>query len=118
MGYDKKGYFKSVLKGRSLFRPKHKEVNEQCVSCPFRAGNDKEFGKILDKLAELHGVKRNSTKFSRLMVLQEATINGEFVCHYTAYNTDWSSKDQSEHRQCVGATQWFKTHAPGQYKEK
>lgn len=30
--------------GRQLFLPKYRELAEQCASCPFKDGNDKEWG--------------------------------------------------------------------------
>jgi hypothetical protein len=43
----------------------------------------------------------------------EATTRGDFVCHHTAYEGEGMElKTRSQHRQCPGATAWYKTHLP------
>lgn len=87
----------------------------QCPSCPFAKGNDKEFGAVMTKLARAHGEENPvPLSVSRAMVRMEiSNMGGDFVCHFTAYNIDdMSLKPRTEHRQCPGATKWFKEHAP------
>jgi hypothetical protein len=109
----KKPTKKQMLAARALFRPKHKELPEQCVSCPFRKGNDKEFQAIVDKLAAANG-EANPAPLTvvRATIRMDATRVGEFICHHTAYDADMELKDRSHRRQCPGATAWYKSHTP------
>jgi hypothetical protein len=101
-----------VINLRALWRPKRKEVPEQCKSCPFRKGNNKEFGEIIKKLGKSHGVDKPSVAVARASVKMEATQIGDFVCHLTAYNPDMTLRPKSKNLQCKGATEWFKAHGP------
>jgi len=94
---------------RSLFRPKLPQLKEQCVSCPFRNGNDAEFDEIIKKLdPRLKGKKLRRTAFvARLRIRAEAETIGEFACHHTAYDSEMRLRPESERRQCPGATQVF-----------
>lgn len=95
---------------RLQFRPKLRELKEQCVSCPFRDGNDKEFGAICSKLVG-GGTKKKVTKAqvakARAQIRDEATRLGDFACHCTVYDADMNLKPHSERRQCPGATKHF-----------
>lgn len=97
---------------RQLFRPKLKELSEQCASCPFRNKNHKAWTAVVNRLAEASGVEPNSPLIARAMIRGEASRFGDFICHCTAYNPDMTLRDPSEHRQCPGATEWFRTHLP------
>lgn len=33
----------TLIEARKLWMPRYKEMPEQCISCPFREGNDAEF---------------------------------------------------------------------------
>jgi len=100
-----------VLAGRALFRPKIPECETPCPSCPFSNGNDKEFGAVMNKLAVATGEEFPvPTSVSRARVRMELQHNGDFICHFTAYNIeDMSLKPRKGHRQCPGATKWYKT---------
>lgn len=103
-----------MLAARALFRPKLPELPEQCVSCPFRSGNDKEFSEICVRLAMTRpedGPPAPVT-VARARIRMETTLRGEFICHGTAYTRDMALRPQSDHKQCPGATKWFKTHLP------
>lgn len=96
---------------RRFWKPKREEVSEQCASCPFREGNDAAFGGIMRKLYkqfELDPPTPAEISASRECVKRELEHSGDFVCHLTAYNPDMSLKDGCEHRQCAGATKWWK----------
>jgi hypothetical protein len=100
------------LQGRSLWRPKLKEVAKQCDSCPFRDGNDKEFGEYLTKLRNSFGfvgpAKPFDILYARRQVTSERRFSGDFACHHTAYHPDMTPRDPSEHRQCPGASKLFR----------
>jgi hypothetical protein len=91
---------------RLLFRPKHAPLKEQCVSCPFRDGNDTEFAQVIQKLdPTLKGKKLlRHTLAARLRIRDEAKTIGEFSCHHTAYDADMNLRPERERRQCPGAT--------------
>lgn len=98
---------------RTFWRPKRPEVPAQCISCPFRTGNDKEFGDILKKLAIGLNHKRKvgpkTIIAARFRVKMECHEQGDFVCHGTAYEADVTTqRPVTEQRQCVGATEWFR----------
>lgn len=102
---------------RKFFLPKTKEVTEQCVSCPFRAGNDEEWRAILSKLRAAKGLPGEITKGhaarTRNEVHEDCANQGEFRCHHSVYNPDMTMKPVSEHRQCKGATLWFRGEEVG-----
>lgn len=99
---------------RSLFLPKLPELKEQCPSCPFRDGNDAEFGAIVQKFASLQAHRhidgedlRAETLVARARVKADVEQMGDFHCHCTAYDDEMNVKPLSEHRQCPGATRYF-----------
>lgn len=109
----KKPTLTQLLSMRKLFRPKLSELKEQCPSCPFREGNDKEFGAICMSLASLHQEEYPAPlAVARRRIQEEVARFGDFICHCSAYNGDMSLKVTKENRQCPGATKWFKTHPP------
>lgn len=100
-----------VLRARKLFRPKLAELPVQCASCPFREGNDSEFAAVCEKLAVTGGFEAQGVSQVRASVKREVAEHGDFACHGSAY-LDGERRDDSEHRQCPGATQWFKSNVP------
>lgn len=95
---------------RKCWRPKLKELPEQCISCPFRTGNDKEFGEIVAKLRAAHGLPaptKADVGFTRINLRLELKHSGDFICHGTAYTPAMAQRDPSCHRQCPGATAYF-----------
>lgn len=100
-----------VLRGRKLFRPKLPELPQQCVSCPFREGNDREFQAVVVDLAIAADLQTRDLSKIRESVREEVSEHGDFACHGSAY-LNGERRDNSEHRQCPGATEWFKTHVP------
>jgi len=100
------------LNPRALWTPKRREVPAQCASCPFRVGNDKEFSGILSKLKAKLGlkpsVKRPEVVAARCQVRMDLEHTGDFACHHTAYDEAMNERPASEHRQCAGATRWFR----------
>lgn len=97
---------------RPLWRPKLKELPEQCASCPFRKDNDKEFGAIIDRLrrsAGQHGrMTRGHVQFARLGLYADALERGDFLCHHTVYDEKMNYKPEHERRQCPGATKLYR----------
>lgn len=95
-----------------MFRPKLKELDEQCPSCPFRKDNPVEFGEIVARLREKHGIPGTPHPMdvlkSRMEVRQTGLQTGDFICHCTAYDKDMNEKPASSHRQCPGATAAFR----------
>lgn len=89
--------------------PKLKPVKTQCASCPFRHGNNAEFGTIVKKVCESSRVKFTKKKIAnaRMSIRIECNDRIDFACHNTVYESDMSLKDRSEHRQCVGATDFY-----------
>ena len=106
---------------RDLWLPKLPELKDQCVSCPFRKGNDKEFAEILVKLSLKHGrnpdvtpetppeALRAAIEFSRKLVEHDVQKVGDFACHHTAYDENMNIKPVREHRQCPGATKYYRS---------
>lgn len=93
---------------RLLWRPKFKPLPEQCASCPFRKGNDKEFGEVMQRLANSVGMDvKNNVRESRRRVLADAENTGDFMCHGTVYTKDMERRPQSDYRQCPGASAHF-----------
>ncbi len=98
---------------RQIWTPKREEMREQCASCPFREGNDAEFGAVMRKLAKANGVRtRVDVGGARFMVHREVEQMGDFICHQTAYDKDMKLRDASEHKQCPGATRHHKGTEP------
>lgn len=100
---------------RTMFRPKLPERPRQCASCPFRDGNDREFGEVVDRLASSVGVLPDVAE-TRRRVRLEANIMGDFACHETAYDGAMKLRAMEHRRQCPGATRHFiafgALHAP------
>lgn len=89
---------------RELWRPKFKMLPEACASCPFRDHNDKEFGEKVRSLAEAAGVENPATVHeARGRIKSEVEMNGDFICHGTAYDPKMGVRPSSEFRQCPGA---------------
>lgn len=95
------------------WRPKRQEVASQCASCPFRVGNNVEFGEVANRLRRAEGIMRPASRedvgFARLSLFMEAVEGGDFACHCSVYNADMSKRPMSEWRQCKGATQAYQT---------
>lgn len=97
-----------------LFMPKRQELKEQCKSCPFRQGNDFDFGEVLNKLRVTAGKKPlkgwdlvSLSVGAKEQIREEVKMNGEFICHHTAYEVSGKAlvkKEESSFRQCPGAT--------------
>jgi len=106
---DEKLHSRLVLEPRQLWRPKLPEMPEQCASCPFRKGNDVEWAGVIAKLAASGG--KSSVNFEQARKLVKLDINmmgGEFHCHLTVYNADMTMKPMSEHKQCPGASRYYR----------
>ncbi len=96
---------------RLMWLPRLPPMPEQCVSCPFREGNELEFRAVLTKLKNLGGsglvVSLDQTIRAKEMIRREAIECGEFSCHQSAYDSKMRVKPYSEHRQCPGASSTF-----------
>ena len=92
---------------RDLWTPKRSELAQQCASCPFRKGNDAEFGVIVDKLNRLYS-SDGTVEQVRFSVEHSLEHGGDFACHLTAYTETMGRRPPHEHRQCPGATAAFK----------
>ena len=100
---------------RRLFIPKLPQLKERCPSCPFREGNNAEFGEVVERLrrkagnapvtkGQLFGI----TESARASVLARGEGTGEFHCHQTAYQgPNMELTPVRERRQCPGATAFF-----------
>jgi hypothetical protein len=86
---------------------------EQCASCPFRGGNDAEFGTIVAKLLGKKKATKAQIKRARESVQHDVLVNmrPDFACHASAYRADMSVRPLNEHKQCPEATQAFQTCA-------
>ncbi len=99
---------------RKTWLPRHPVLKDSCVSCPFRKGNDAEFGGILEKLSLKNGYDGVSVGMpldlprARRIVCADVDLTGTFICHLTAYTPEMELRDPSEHRQCAGAAEWFR----------
>jgi hypothetical protein len=97
-----------------LWKPKLEELPESCRSCPFRANNNKEFGEVVTRLRNSFGMKGKASKmdiaFARFGIYDDVKKSGDFICHGTTYNVDMTRKDCSNHRQCAGATKYYREH--------
>lgn len=95
---------------RLLFLPKLAELSESCPSCPFRDGNDEAFGEMVRKLciAFCGRYHKGAEEIARLRLRFEVSHRGDFACHHTVYDDDMSLRNEKDHRQCPGATAWFK----------
>ena len=96
---------------RDLWKPKRPEA-KQCAGCPFRVGNDKEFGAIVRALKKKAGVTIGATvQQARAAVYMDVIGpggSGDFICHSTAYGPGMELRHPSEHRQCPGASELWK----------
>lgn len=113
--------------GTKCWVPKLSEMPEQCSSCPFRIGNNEEFGKIVERLRKKHGVKGRMTNMhvfhARMMIMEDLKRigSGDFICHSTVYDPSMAARSPGEHKQCPGATAWFRSNcadAAGSKKPK
>lgn len=98
-----------------LWLPRRAELPAQCASCPFRKDNDAEFCVIVNRLRKSEGlrpVKPNSkivrTARSKVRIELLILCTGEFSCHGTVYNPDMTIKPMHEHRQCPGASEFWR----------
>lgn len=100
---------RAALNPRQLWRPKRAQLEEQCTSCPFRDGNNVEFGAIVQRLCAIVGEPFSALNIesARQRIRAEATQFGDFICHHTVYNTDMSLKSDGAQRQCPGASATF-----------
>lgn len=48
------------------------------------------------------------TWMARHMVREDLTHSGDFHCHGTVYDAAGNVRPVSEHRQCAGATKWYR----------
>lgn len=99
------------LKGRQMWIPKLKEVDEQCASCPFLANNDKEFVDVLQRIsdhAKRGKICKARAEIARLKIKSEMS-SGDFVCRQTVYRKNYASKKpEKDWRQCKGATDYWR----------
>lgn len=106
---------------RRLWMPKRTELKEPCASCPFRQGNDDEFGEVVNRLRKANGMGklpfhipegRRVLDDVRLSLEREVEEHGgEFVCHQTAYrldDDDMKMRDEAAWRQCAGAARHYR----------
>ncbi len=95
---------------RQLWTPKRKEMPEQCASCPFRTGNDAEFGLVIAKLCEASGERMTAVTadMARFKLKLETETLGDFICHQSAYDKDMAMRPPVDWRQCPGATRHHK----------
>lgn len=119
----KKAVIMAPRNPRDLFMPRNKELEESCASCPFRKDNDKEFGEVMTRLAKAGSdgyafeevisdtMSPQAVVRARQLIADDCTFQGEFVCHGTAYTYDMELRPRSQHRQCPGATAYFKSCA-------
>ncbi len=100
---------------RWMWQPKFPEVPVQCASCPFRVGNDKEFGEVLARLRSKFDMPGKITKadigHARLRVRFDSD-HGDFVCHHTAYDAQMNQRPSTDFRQCAGATAAYRARHP------
>lgn len=104
--------------GRELFRPKFPEVEQQCPSCPFLEGNDKEFGAVVARLRKQQGIEGKPAKrdigWARISIMCDAQgSGGNFMCHCSVYDRDMWVRPMKEWRQCAGATKAYRNSLPG-----
>jgi hypothetical protein len=98
-----------VTGARQLWRPRLAELPEQCVSCPFREGNKIEWAGVAAKLAAAGGKSFVDFDCVRALVkLDVSEMGGEFHCHQTVYTDKMMLKPLNEHRQCPGASRYWR----------
>ena len=98
-----------------MWTPKLRPVPQQCVSCPFLFGNDLEFVVVVNRLRVAQGMPPvqgeaiiPSSWYARQQIKKDLEHSGDFACHHTVYDDRGRLKDPDGHRQCSGATKWFK----------
>ncbi len=83
-----------------------------CASCPFRIGNSEEFGAVVERLRAAEGLRGKTTPKivgnARMALIFETENRGDFICHCTAYDAGMTLKPETEHRQCAGATLYYR----------
>lgn len=98
---------------KTLWRPKFCEMPEQCASCPFRIGNNAEFGAVVERLRAAEGIVGTLTKkivgFARTALWMDAVRTGDFMCHCTVYDANMQIRPMADWRQCKGATHVYRT---------
>lgn len=101
---------------RDFWLPKQQELPEKCVSCPFREGNDEEFGAVCERLRDSEDnpfrgmplTKEDAVANARESIREQTARLGDFSCHCTVYNADMTQKPRSEWRQCPGASEHYR----------
>lgn len=98
---------------RQFWMPRLRPMEQQCASCPFKDGNDKEFGAIHRRLAAAAGVPVHpvSVLTSRMRVRADIANapSGDFICHSSAYTPEMTRRPMTQARQCPGATEFYKS---------
>lgn len=100
---------------RALWRPRLPELPEPCASCPFSTGNNKEFGAVVARLAKTwtfdHAHNNSaSVRHARGAVKRDASKRGDFACHGSVYKEDMTMRPTADHRQCPGASAYYREH--------
>ncbi len=107
-----------VIAARKFWSPRNPVLPEMCASCPFREGNDAEFGAVVKRLAAAHGrldgrpvkVTKATVARARHRVKEGASRSGEFACHHTAYDSTPDMQPTPERRmQCAGAYEYYRS---------
>lgn len=97
---------------RRLWLPKLREVPTQCLSCPFLEGNDTAFGKIVRRIFTTYGLpSRAPLDTVRRNIRLDLTLiqcSGDFACHNSVYDPKGKMRPRREHRQCLGASKWWR----------
>lgn len=103
----------STTERHPMWRPKFTEVSAQCASCPFKMGNNPEFGEVVNRLRRKDGQAKPATvrevgqaRLALMMEFEECG-HGDFICHGTAYDRDMNQLPRGSFRQCAGASQWW-----------
>jgi hypothetical protein len=95
---------------KASWRPKYKEREAQCASCPFLDGNDEEFAKVVNALRrsrdpDARPATKARVRNARISVRLDVLMgHGDLVCHGTAYGPGMIPAPQKDWRQCPGAT--------------
>jgi hypothetical protein len=92
--------------------PKRKEMSKQCASCPFKDGNNEEFGRVMKTLAVHHDIDPRTVDVdeSRYLVRKDVESMGDFICHETAYDflNHMTMLPEARNKQCPGATKFHR----------
>ena len=103
----------SLFRRRKFWQPRREELPQQCAACPFKKNNELEFGEIVRRLFNLQGAGRKPTPANvrdvRLNVKLDKARKGDFICHDTVYDDHMRLKPEEGHRQCPGASKWYRT---------